>query len=152
MAKAKRKLPAGKLEVGPSTRDQAVLNAGGSRCESVLYDFSQDGGAVGTLSFGRLLPAGALVVRVFTDEQTAVTGADDIDLIAGSTDLVTAIDFTGDAGIQSRALAGSADGIKLSSDSELKIAINTNAATAGKNISKGTLGPPGSFTRVLLKR
>lgn len=129
---AKRKLPAGKLEAGPSRRDQAVLNAGGSRCESVLYDFSEDGGAVGTLSFGRRLPAGAVVVRVFTDEQTAVTGATDVDLVAGSTDLVTAIDFTGDAGLQSRALAGSADAIKVSTESELKMVINTNAATAGK--------------------
>ena len=51
---------------------------------------------------------------------------------AGSTDLVTAVDLTADAGFQSRALAGSADGIKLSADSELKMDINTAAATAGK--------------------
>lgn len=130
--KAKRKLPSGRLEIGPSRRDQAVLDAGGIRCESVLYDFAEDGGAVGTVSFGRRLPAGAIVVRVFSDEITAVTGANDVDLKAGSTDLITAVDLTADAGLQSRALAGSADAIKISAESELQLDINTNPATAGK--------------------
>ena len=130
---ARRKLASGKLSVGfPSKRDEAVLDAGGLRAESVLWDFTQDGGAVGTYNLGRLLPEGAIVVRVTTDELTAVADATNIDLVAGSTDLVTAVDFTGDAGIQSRALDGSADGIKVPSDSELKMVINTTAATAGK--------------------
>lgn len=131
--KARRKLESGKLAVGfPSRRDEAVLDAGGLRCESVTYDFDQDGGAVGTVKFGRHLPEGAVVVRVLSDEQTAVTGATDVDLKAGSTDLVTALDLTVDAGIQSRTLSGSVAGIKLSADAELQIDINTNPATAGK--------------------
>ena len=131
--RARKKLESGHLAVGfPSRRDEAVLDAGGSRCESVLWDFSQDGGAVGTISFGRYLPADAVVIGILTDEQTAVTGATSITLKAGSTALSGAIDFTGDAGVQSRALAGSAAGIKISAASELNIAIATNAATAGK--------------------
>ncbi len=130
--KAKRKLPAGRLEIGPSRRDQAVLNEGGIRCESVLYDFDEDGGAVGTINFGRRLPEGAIVVRIFSDEITAVADANDIDLKAGSVDLITAVDLTADVGLQSRALAGAVDAIKISSESELKMDINTTAATAGK--------------------
>ena len=124
---------AGKLAVNRiSSRDEAVLNNSGLRCESVLYDFDNDGGATGTISFGRILPEGAVVVRVFSNEITAVAGATDIDLKAGSTDLITAVDLTADAGFQSRALTGAADGIALSADAELKMDINTAAATAGK--------------------
>ena len=114
-----------------NSREEAVLNEGGVRVASVLWDFSEDGGATGTISLGRKLPANCIVTRCWTDEQTAVTGNSDLDLKAGSTDLVTAIDFTGDAGLQTRTLATAA-GIKLSSESELKIDINTAAATAGK--------------------
>jgi len=130
---ARRKLKAGRFGAGfPSAHDEGVLNAGGTRCESVVWDFSQDGGAISTISFGRLLPANAMVIGVISQELTAVTGATSITLKAGSTALTGAIDFTGDAGIQSRALAGSAAGILISAASELNIAIATAAATAGK--------------------
>lgn len=130
---ARTKLPAGRLAVGfPSKRDEAVLNCSGERRESVLWSFASDGGAISTISFGRLLPAGAIVTGILTDELTAVAGATSITLKAGSTALSGAIDFTGDAGIQSRALVGAAAGIKLAADSELNIAIATAAATAGK--------------------
>lgn len=130
---ARIKLPAGKLAVGfPSKRDEAVLNCSGNRTESVLWDFSRDGGAVSTISFGRLLPAGAIVTSLLTDEQTAVLTATSITLRAGSTALSGAIDFTAASGIQAPALAGSAAGIKLAADSELNIVIASLAATAGK--------------------
>lgn len=112
-------------------REAAVLEFA-EQCQTCLYDFSVDGGAISTISFGVSLPANAVVVAVFSDEQTAVAGATDVTLKAGSTALTGSIDFTGDSGIQSRALAGSAAGIKLSSSSELNIAIGTAAATAGK--------------------
>lgn len=131
--KARPKLTAGHLAVGfPAKRDEAVLNAGGIRCESCTWDYSVDGGAVGTISFGRLLPAGALVTKVYTDEQTAVTAATSITLKAGSTALTAALDLTASSGVQSPALAGSAAGIKIATASELNIAIATTAATAGK--------------------
>lgn len=112
-------------------REAAVLNFA-KQCQAVTWDFSKDGGAIGDVSFGASLPAGAIVTGVLSDEETAVTGATSITLKAGSTSLTGAIDFTGDAGIQSRALAGSAAGIKLSAASELKITIATAVATAGK--------------------
>lgn len=130
------KLKAGKLAVGfPSKRDEAVLNAGGIRCESVLLDYSQDGGAVGTFSFGRLLPAGAVITNIFSDEITALTsgGSATLQLKAGSTNLTDALAFdTGFSGTQSQALASSATAIKLSAESELKLAVATAALTAGK--------------------
>ncbi len=119
----------------PSARDQAVLNAGGSRSSSVLFDFSKDGGALGTLSLGRLLPAGALVTNLFSDEITVLTsaGAATLKLQAGSTDLSDALAFdTGFAGSQSQALASSATAIKVSASSELKLVIAGAALTAGK--------------------
>jgi hypothetical protein len=131
--RARRKLNAGSLATNhPASRDEAVLNAGGSRCESVLWDYSSDGGAVGTISFGRLLPSGAVVTNVFTDEQTAVAAATSITLKAGSTALTGALDLTASSGTNSQTLASSATAIKLSADSELNIAIATTAATAGK--------------------
>lgn len=136
MSKARRKLPAGKLAVGyPSRRDEAVLNAAGIRWESVLYDFSSDTGAIGTVSFGRNLPAGAIVTRVFSDEQTALTsgGSATVQLKVGTTELTGAIAFdTGFAGLDSQALDSSAEAIKVATESELNIAIAAAALTAGK--------------------
>jgi hypothetical protein len=129
--KARTKLQSGKLAVGyPSKRDEAVLDEGGSRCESVLYDFSEDGGATGDINFGRLLPNGAIVKAITADVQTAVTGATDPVLKAGSTSLTAATDLTALSGIATIALTDT-DGIKLTADSELKLTIAT-AATAGK--------------------
>ena len=133
--RAKNRVPAGKLEAGISRRDEAVLNSGGVRVESVLYDFSEDGGAVGSVSFGRKLPAGAVVVNVYSDEITALTsgGAATVQLQAGATDLTDAIAFdSGFAGTEAQALASSAEAIKISAAAELKIAIATAALTAGK--------------------
>lgn len=136
MAIARRKLEAGKLAVGnPSRRDEAVLNAGGLRCESVLLDLSSDSGAVGTVNCQRQLPAGAVVVRVLSDELTALTsgGAATVQLKAGSTNLTDALAFDTDfTGLDSQALASSAEAIKVSSASDLSVAIAAAALTAGK--------------------
>lgn len=136
MARAKLKLPSGPLAVGPSKRDQAVLDAGGIRVDSVLFDFDLDGGAVGDVDFARHLPAGAVITRVFSDELTALTsgGSATVQLKAGATALTDALafdtDFTG--AIDSQALASSAEGIKLAAEAELKISIAAAALTAGK--------------------
>lgn len=123
---------AGLLTHGRVNKREAAVLQFAKQVQAVTWDFSKDGGAVGDVSFGVKLPAGAIVTSVLSDEETSVTGATSVTLKAGSTPLTGAIDFTGDAGIQSRALAGSAAGIKLSTASELKITIATNAATAGK--------------------
>ena len=123
---------AGLLSYGRTNKREAAVLQFAKQVQAVTWDFSKDGGAVGDVSFGVKLPAGAIVTSVLSDEETAVTGATSVTLKADSTSLTGAINFTGDAGIQSRALAGSAAGIKLSAASELKITIATNAATAGK--------------------
>lgn len=113
-------------------REMAVLAKFGKQMAVCTWDFSVDGGAVGTYLFRTQLPANSVITNVWTDEITAVTGATDVTLKAGSTALTGSIDFTGDAGVNSRALAGAATGIKVAAASELQIAIATAAATAGK--------------------
>lgn len=139
---------AGPLAEGRTNKREAAVLQFAKQLSACTYDYSKDGGAVGTYLFGQSLPAGAIVTNVWSDEETAVTGATSVTLKAGSTALTGALDFTGDAGIQSRALAGSAAGIKVTSASELQIAIATNAATAGKvtfyvewMIRPGTVAP-----------
>lgn len=125
---------AGPLALGKTNKREAAVLQFAKQLSAVTWDFSADGGAVGDISFGAALPAGAIVTNVWSDEETAVTGATSVTLKAGSTALTAALDFTGvgDTGIQSRALVGSAAGIKVSASSELKISIATAAATAGK--------------------
>lgn len=123
---------AGLLVYGRTNKREAAVLQFAKQLSACTWDFSKDGGAIGTISFGQSLPAGAIVTNVWTDEETTVTGATSVTLNAGATALTGAVNFTTDAGIQSRALAGAAAGIKVSASSELKIAIATAPATAGK--------------------
>lgn len=123
---------AGALNAGRANAREAAVLSFARQNATVLWDFSADGGAVGDITFTTALPANAVVTAVYTDEQTAVTGATSITLKAGSTSLTGALDLTASTGTNSQALAGSATAIKLSSSSELKITIATTAATAGK--------------------
>lgn len=123
---------AGPLCEGRTNKREAAVLEFARQSLSAVYDFSVDGGAVGTYLFGISLPANAMVIAVYTDEQTAVAGADSITLKAGSTALTGALDLTGSSGTNSQALASSATAIKLAASSELQIAIATNAASAGK--------------------
>ena len=129
--RARRQLKASPLHL-PAHRDEAVLNAGGIRCASVLYDFSRDGGAIGDISFQRLLPEGCIAVKATLDIQTAVVGATStVTLKAGSTTLSAATDLTALSGIAPLALTD-VDGVKVAVSSELKISIAVAAITAGK--------------------
>ena len=125
---------AGRLSGGrTNAREAAVLAGFAKQIQTVKWDYSYDGGAVGDFLFNAKLPANAVVTAVMVDEQTAVTGATDMVLSAGSTALTASIDFTGQSGVVEYAtLAGGASAIKVSSESELKLTIATNAATAGK--------------------
>lgn len=124
---------AGPLNAARSNKREAAILAKLAKQVAVCtYDYSLDGGAVGDISFRTQLPANAVVTAIYTDEVTAVTAATSITLKAGSTSLTAALDFTASSGVNSRALAGSATAIKLSSASELKITIASVAATAGK--------------------
>jgi hypothetical protein len=132
MQAKKREQAKGLASNRPNSREESVLNEGGVRVASFQWDFAVDGGAIASYASGRRLPAGSIVTRVWSDEETNTLTADDIDLLAGATALVSAVDFVSDAGFQARALDGSADGIKLAVESELTMVINTPAATAGK--------------------
>lgn len=132
--RAKLREKAGKLAVNRcSSRDEAVLNEGGSRSESVLFDFSNDGGAAGIYRFGRKLPAGAIVTNIFSDELSNLTSAGaTLQFFADSTDLTDAEIYTDYAGLEERALASGADAIKISEASELNMEIAGGSITAGK--------------------
>ena len=115
-------------------REASVLEQSAVQSQSCVWDYSQDGGATGTYSFGAMLPANSVITAVYADEQSNVTsgGAATLKLQAGSTDLTGAVAYTAFAGVTAPALAGSAAAIKLSADSELKMALAAAAATAGK--------------------
>lgn len=135
--KSRVKLPAGHLAVGsPAKRDEAVLNAGGRRAESALYDFSVDAGAIGVITFGRKLPAGAIVTDILTDVVTALTsgGLATVQIAAGSVNLTGAIAFGSITGTQKQTLASAATAIKIpvAADLELQMTIAVAALTAGK--------------------
>jgi hypothetical protein len=123
---------AGPLAYGKVNKREAAVLEFAKQVQACTWDYAVDGGAVGDVTFGVKLPAGAIVVAVLSDEETPVTAATSITLSAGATALTGAINFTTDAGIQNRALAGSAAGIKVTAASELKISIASVAATAGK--------------------
>ena len=131
---AKRKLKAGPLaENMPNKREQAVLNNGGIRVESVHYKFSADGGAVGDISFKRLLPAGAVVKALILHEIANFTsgGSATVTIKAGSTALSTAIAVASVA-TGTTALASSATAIPLAADADIVMSIGTAALTAGE--------------------
>jgi hypothetical protein len=118
-------------------REARVLEYGAMQRESATYDFDEDGGATGTVSFGTVLPANAVVTNVYAEELTTLTAGAGATLQlqagAGPTDLTDAEAFdTGFTGADELALASSATAIKLSAASELKMDIATNTITAGK--------------------
>lgn len=128
--------PAGRLNQNRSNaREAAIRDAFAKQVATVVWDFSVDGGAVGTYSFNQKLPPGAVVTDVYTDEQTAVTGATSMTLSAGGTALTGAIDFTASSGQNRQALATGATALvkpSATAFSELTMAIATTAATAGR--------------------
>ena len=105
-----------------------------------LYDFSVHGGAQSTIdldnAYGKAvtLPANAIVTNVWAEELTDVTsgGSATLLLVAGSTSLTGATGYASFGGITSVGLAGSAAGIKVSANSDLKVTIGTADVTAGK--------------------
>lgn len=130
-----KRTPAGRLNQNQANpREAACQDLFCKQVATVVWDFSVDGGAVGTFLFNQKLPPGAVVTNVYTDEQTAVTAATSMTLSAGATALTGATDFTGSSGVNSQALAGGATAIKPSATaySELSMAIATTPATTGR--------------------
>lgn len=109
-----------------------------SRGEQVIaatYDFSVDGGAVGDVALSYTFPEAMIVTKVLAHEITALTsgGSATVTVEAGLTALSGALAFdTGFTGLDTIALAGSADAIAVESGDVLNLAIGTAALTAGK--------------------
>lgn len=133
---------AGPLAEGRTNKREAAVLEFSSQMQSALYDFSIDAGAVGTQLFNVQLPANAVVTKITADVQTAATsgGAATFQIIAGSTNLTAATAYnSATAGINAvgvldipLAVTAPFDAIKLSSASELQMAIAGAALTAGK--------------------
>lgn len=129
--------PAGRLNQNRlNARESAILDRAAVRKATVLWDFSVDGGAVGTFDLGVDLPAGAIVTSVVCDALTAATsgGSMTAQLKAGATALTDATAKASLTGVATQALASSATAIKPSdtATSRLSLALATAAATAGK--------------------
>lgn len=104
------------------------------RVKKFEYNFTDDAGAVGDLTFNVDLPANVIVTRVESNETTAFTsgGSSTVTIKAGATALTGAIAFdTGFTGVDNHALAGSVDGIELTTSTTLTMTIATAALTAG---------------------
>lgn len=133
---------AGSLCEGRTNKREAAVLEFSRQCQTVKYDFSFDGGAVGSYLLGASLPAGAVVVGIFADVQTAATsgGSATYQIKSGSVDLTGDIAFdSATAGINAVGVlaiplnvSAPFDAIKLSSSGELALSIETAALTAGK--------------------
>lgn len=124
---------AGPLVYGKVNKREAAVLEFAKQVQAVTWDFSKDGGAIGDITFGVKLPAGAIVTGVTLDKEVAVTGATSVALWAGATQLTAAINLVTVADTSHiSSLNGSATAIKVASASELKLVISTAAATAGK--------------------
>lgn len=125
-------------------REAKVLEGGAMQIAQCLYDFSRDGGAVGSYAMRTKLPANAVVVSVYADVQTAATsgGSATYALTAGATSLAAATAYDSATsginavGVQSLPTAASspfeAQKCSTTAASELSMAIAGAALTAGK--------------------
>lgn len=133
---------AGSLAEGRVNKREAAVLTFAKQVASVIYDFSIDGGAVGTLSFNTALPANAVITAIYADVQTAATsgGSATYALVAGSTTIVAATAFdSATVGINATGVlaltinvSSPFDAAKLTASSELKLTIAGAALTAGK--------------------
>lgn len=129
---------AGPLVYGKVNKREAAVLEFAKQVQACTWDYAVDGGAVGDVSFGVKLPAGAIVTGIWADRKTAVVAAADLKLYAGpsaaGTQLSAAVDFTSGAAQRSVALASTLPALpaKLTASAELTLKITTTPATAGK--------------------
>lgn len=119
---------------GPLVREVHSIRA--------TYNFGTDGGAIGTHNLGVVIPKNAIITKVtydvITTFTTAGSDAGTIAIVAGATNLVTAIAVSDvsnpwDAGIHAGIQLGTAATMsKITVDSELAVVLATQAVTAGK--------------------
>jgi hypothetical protein len=126
---------AGPLVYGKVNKREAAVLEFSKQIQAVTWDYSVDGGAVGDISFGVKLPAGAIITNLWADREAAVVAATDLKLYAGpsasGTQLSAAVDFTSGLPQRPVTLAASLPA-KLTAASELTLKISTTPATAGK--------------------
>ena len=126
---------AGPLVYGKVNKREAAVLEFAKQVQAVTWDFAADGGAVGDVTFGVKLPAGAIVTNIWADRKAAVVAATDLKLYAGpsasGTQLSAAVDFTSGLPQRPVTLAASLPA-KLTAAAELTLKITTTAATAGK--------------------
>lgn len=128
----------------PSTQAAALdaLAASGSgsphamASASAVYDFSVNGGAIGTIDLGVSLPAHAIVTEVIRDELVACTSTGStgtIKLVVPTDGSLEQTALTADGGSPSLASSGgSAVPLKTTAARELSATIATNPITAGR--------------------
>lgn len=108
-----------------------VMNGEVELVAKAIYDVAVDGGAAATYELKTKIPKNSIVLKVMSDEKTALAGGTNITFYAGSTALTGAIALSAFTGVDNHALAGSAAGIKVSADSELKV-VTTGTHSTGK--------------------
>lgn len=97
------------------------------------YNFTDDGGLVSTIDLFELVPLGAIITKCVTDTPTNLTsgGSATVQILVGAQSVVAAAAFdTGYDAVTTHALA-TAEGIKVTTAANVKIAIATAALTAG---------------------
>lgn len=94
-----------------------------------IYDFDVDGTASGdiTLAQTETIPAGAVVTSVVTNETTALTGSDDIDIQIGSLTVVSGEDFTSSSGVTAHTTLAA----EVATAGDINIRNEGSAITAG---------------------
>lgn len=120
----------------PTTMEGAVeslASAGAVRAVRAIWDFSADGGAVGSIPLETLLPDNAVIKSVLVDVLTAVAsaGALTLNIAAGSQGNVLASSIAlASLGVGTSFPAVAA--LKTTASRELNLVIGTAAATAGR--------------------
>jgi hypothetical protein len=119
---------AAKAKLGTKLRQHGVAVA--------VYDYSKDGGAVGTLSLPVKLPLGAIITDVKFDVASTVSSLGSATIAFGAnttTDLKGATAFASWTGIVAGVPVGSAaTAVKLTNDRAVTMTIATAALTSGK--------------------
>lgn len=122
------------LEMAIRRAARMVLSGGVVKVARAVYDFSVHGGAVGTISLVKNIPAHATIIGIRTVERTALAGTDTSERVqfkAGTTALTAALAVTAFTGVDVHALS-TVDGIKVAVESDLKFVVSIEAITAGK--------------------
>ena len=135
---------AGRNKVGynPDPLATGSFGSGAVLVQKMTYDFSVDGGVVGTITPATtcIIPSGAIVVQAIVDVITAVTTGSTTTVavqLQSANDIVNAASVAGAPWSTTGLKAGipvhtAATSIKLTADRTAKVVIGTADATAGK--------------------